>query len=145
MCPTRLSRCVDQRTSVLQMSSASFSCNRLRQHLRTCRSGLHFWVRHRNVSGRRCGVGINFHTSVLQAPKKFRVFRTHIERAPIFQQAHQSSPRSCATACRSHFHINLLETGQVLSADSAHFLNGKKQSSTTTTSWMLMATLLHDL
>ena len=36
---------------------------------RHCRSGLHFWVRHRNVSGGRCGIGINFHTSFLQAPK----------------------------------------------------------------------------
>ena len=36
---------------------------------RHCRSGLHFWVRHRNVSGGRCGIGINFHASFLQAPK----------------------------------------------------------------------------
>ena len=31
-----------------------------------CRSG--FRVHHRNVSGRCCGVGINFHASVLRAP-----------------------------------------------------------------------------
>ena len=35
---TRLPRCLDQRVSILQMSRASFSCNRLRHHRRVHRS-----------------------------------------------------------------------------------------------------------
>ena len=45
---------------------------------RHCRSSLHFWVHHWNASGRRCGVGINFHAPVLQAPRISEYSQQHV-------------------------------------------------------------------
>ena len=61
--------------------------------LRYRRSGLHFWVHHLNVSGRRCGVGIDFHASVLQAPRISKYFQQHFTDPAFF---FVSSPNAAA-------------------------------------------------
>ena len=51
---------------------------------RYCRSGLHFWVQHRNVSGQRYGAGIDFRASVLQAPMISKYSQNHIAVPALF-------------------------------------------------------------
>ena len=79
---------------------------------RHCRSSLHVWVHHRNVSGQRCKVGINFHASVLQTPRIPRYFQEHITVRAFFLASppNAAARHHCCTVAQDVFLRPRIET-----------------------------------
>ena len=58
---------------------------------RRCRSRLHLWVHQCNVSGWCCGVKIDFHASVLQAPRITEYSQQHVTVPTFFLVSPQNA------------------------------------------------------